>query len=85
VACIGEVCSELTEEGIIFAIAGAKGPLRDLLDRAGIKRQIGPDRFFPTLESAVEAMRSTLASSDRPVKAEAEDRAGSRKMTGRRR
>jgi SulP family sulfate permease len=84
-ACIGEVCNELTEKGIVFAIAQAKGPLRGLLDRTGIKQQIGPDRLFPTLESAVEAMRSTLASSDRPVKAEAEDRVGSRKMTRRRR
>ncbi len=80
-AALGEVCNELTEKSIFFAIAQAKGPLRDLLDRTGLKQQIGPDRLFPTLESAVEAMRSTLASSDRPVKADAEDRAGSRKMT----
>ena len=55
-ACIGEVCNELIEKGIAFAIAEAKGPLHALLDRTGLTQQIGSARLFPTLESAVEAL-----------------------------
>ncbi len=52
-AVLGEVCSELAEKGVGFAIAGAKEPLAYMLEKTGLKEQIGSDRLFPTLESAV--------------------------------
>jgi high affinity sulfate transporter 1 len=52
-AALDEVCNELGGKGIVFAIAGAKAPLRDMLDKTGLKQQLGSERLFPTLESAV--------------------------------
>jgi high affinity sulfate transporter 1 len=53
-ATIEEVRRELTEKGVALAIAGAKGPLRAMLDRTRLTQQIGSARLFPTLEAAVE-------------------------------
>jgi SulP family sulfate permease len=55
-AGLGEVGSELAEKGIVFAVAAAKGPVRAMLDRTGLTRQIGPERIFPTVGAAVKAM-----------------------------
>ncbi len=55
-AGLGEVCSELADRGVILAVAAAKGQVRWMLDRTGLTQQIGPQRLFPTLESAVRAM-----------------------------
>jgi len=52
-AALDEVINELGEKGIVFVIAGAKAPLRDMLDKTGLKQQLGADRLFQTLESAV--------------------------------
>ncbi len=61
VAGLGEVCAELTERGIVFAVAGVKSRVRRMLDRTGLTQQIGPARVFRTLESAVEAMAKVEA------------------------
>jgi len=53
-ASLEEVRHELADKGVVLAIAGAKGPLRVMLDRTGLAQQIGSARLFPTLESAVE-------------------------------
>jgi MFS superfamily sulfate permease-like transporter len=53
-ASLEEVRHELADKGVVLAIAGAKGPLRAMLDRTGITQQIGSARLFPTLESALE-------------------------------
>jgi high affinity sulfate transporter 1 len=52
-AALGDVCNELAGKGIDFAIAEAKGPLREMLEKTGLKQQIGSDRLFPTLDSAI--------------------------------
>jgi len=52
-AALGETCGELAEIGVGFAMAGAKGPLRAMLEKTGLNQQIGPDRLFPTLDAAV--------------------------------
>jgi high affinity sulfate transporter 1 len=56
-ASLAEVRNELAEKGVVFAMAAAKGPLRVMLERMGLTQQIGAARFFPTLESAVEALK----------------------------
>lgn len=57
VAILGEVAAEMERTGIVFAVAMAKSPVRSMLDRAGFIRQIGPDRIFASLESAVTALK----------------------------
>ena len=56
-ASLEELCAELEERGIVFAIAAAKAPVRLMLDRTGLTQQIGARRLFPTVESAVAALR----------------------------
>jgi MFS superfamily sulfate permease-like transporter len=56
-ATLEEVRNELAEKGVVFAIAAAKGPLRVMLERTGLTQQIGSAGFFPTVTSAVEALK----------------------------
>jgi high affinity sulfate transporter 1 len=56
VATLDEVRGELAGRGIGLAVAGAKAPLRLMLDRTGVAQQIGPERLFPTVGSAVAAL-----------------------------
>ena len=55
-ATLEEVVGELAEEGIVFAIAEAKGPVRLMLEKTGLKQKIGDRNIFSTLESAVVAL-----------------------------
>jgi len=55
-ASLDETRRDLSERGIVFAIAAAKGPVREMLDRTGLKQQIGDSHFFPTIESAIAAL-----------------------------
>jgi SulP family sulfate permease len=55
-ASLGELCDNLEDEGIAIAIAAAKAPVRDMLDKTGLAARIGPDRMFHTVELAVEAL-----------------------------
>ena len=52
---LGALNDELDADGIEFAFAELKDPVRDRLRRYGIETAIGPDRFFPTLGVAVAA------------------------------
>jgi high affinity sulfate transporter 1 len=54
-ASLDELRAELSERGIVLAIAAAKGPVRAMLDRTGLTQQIGATHLFPTVESAVAA------------------------------
>ena len=49
--------AELTERGIVFALARVKRDLLDDLDAYGLTESIGADRIFPTLPTAVGAYR----------------------------
>ena len=55
-ASLDEVCKALAERGILFAIAGARAPVRVMLDQTGVSQQIGAGCVFPTLQSAVQAL-----------------------------
>jgi MFS superfamily sulfate permease-like transporter len=58
-AVLDQVCDELEREGITVAVAAAKSPVRTMLERTRLAQRIGPDRMFPTVHSAVEALRKT--------------------------
>jgi STAS domain len=45
---------ELREEGVTLAFAEIKGPVKDRLGRYGLFHAVGPDRFFPTVGTAVD-------------------------------
>jgi sulfate permease, SulP family len=49
-----EVRSELAGKGIAFAVARAKGELREHLVRAGSLERIGAANFYPSIPSAVQ-------------------------------
>jgi high affinity sulfate transporter 1 len=55
-ASLDQVCGDLAAEGITTAVAAAKSHVRTILDRTGLTGRIGPDRMFPTVESAIEAL-----------------------------
>jgi SulP family sulfate permease len=45
---------ELQQRGIALKIAHANRPLRELLERTGLAREIGPESFFPSVHECVE-------------------------------
>ncbi|NOJ98338.1 sulfate permease [Corallococcus coralloides] len=50
-----KVRQELTDEGLVFAVAQARAPMRRMLKRSGLAARIGEDRLFPTVGAAVRA------------------------------
>jgi high affinity sulfate transporter 1 len=50
-----DLLSELRQEGVTLAFAELKGPVKDRLHRYGLFDAVGPDRFFPTIGTAVDA------------------------------
>lgn len=52
------LCRELEERGTVVALARVKQDLRAELAPSGLLEQIGEDRIFPTLPTAVEAFRA---------------------------
>ncbi len=61
VEAITELLEELDEQGIAVHVANAKGPVRDVLMRAGTYQQLG-DRIHDHVDDAVRA----LTPADRP-------------------
>jgi high affinity sulfate transporter 1 len=55
-ACLEDLVAELSRQGIDFAVARGNSVLRGILERTGLERKIGPERLYPTLESAVTAL-----------------------------
>jgi high affinity sulfate transporter 1 len=49
-----DLLSELRQEGITLAFAELKGPVKDRLRRYGLFDAVGPDRFYPTVGTAVD-------------------------------
>ena len=50
---VRELLDDLRDAGIRLCFAEMKGPVKDQLKRYGLFEEIGPDYFFPTIESAV--------------------------------
>jgi high affinity sulfate transporter 1 len=53
-----ELDEALTGQGVSLVFAELKDPVRMKMERYELTRSPAPDRFFPTLEAAVEAFRS---------------------------
>jgi len=59
-AILGELLAELRRQGVTLAFAELKGPVKDRLRRYGLYDQVGDDRFFPTVGTAVDGyLRAT--------------------------
>ncbi|MGW4755949.1 SulP family inorganic anion transporter [Streptomyces chartreusis] len=54
---LDEVRQELTDRGIVFALARVKQDLREDLQAYGLADSVGAERIFPTLPTAVAAYR----------------------------
>ncbi|MFE2943081.1 SulP family inorganic anion transporter [Streptomyces sp. NPDC059255] len=54
---VEELRREVTERGIVFAMARVKQDLRDQLDVYGLSESVGRELIFPTLPTAVAAYR----------------------------
>jgi MFS superfamily sulfate permease-like transporter len=50
-----DLLEEFGQEGVTLAFAELKGPVKDRLRRYGLYDAVGPDRFFPTVGTAVDA------------------------------
>ena len=57
VDALEDLRQELSDRGIVFAMAHTKMELRSDLARVGLLQRIGEDRFFPTLSTAVQGFR----------------------------
>jgi high affinity sulfate transporter 1 len=55
-ASLDQVCVDLKAQGITVAITEAKSTVRTMLEKTGLAAQIGPDRIFSTVKSAVETL-----------------------------
>jgi SulP family sulfate permease len=55
---LSELVDELSEGGIVFAVADADGHLRGELDGFGITEKIGPERIFASLQAARDAFHA---------------------------
>jgi high affinity sulfate transporter 1 len=58
---IGEVHDELAERGISLAFARTRSSIRGMLQRSGLEARLGPNRFFPSVRTGVEALTAVDA------------------------
>jgi high affinity sulfate transporter 1 len=54
-----ELHAELAGQGIVLAIARAKGLFRVMLDRSGVAEKIGKQHIFPTVHAGAQAFLAT--------------------------
>jgi sulfate permease, SulP family len=55
VDALARLHAELSDRGIVLAVARMKGPLRDLWQRTGLTAAIGEHHLFPTVRAGVRA------------------------------
>ncbi|WP_456427286.1 SulP family inorganic anion transporter [Rhodocaloribacter sp.] len=67
-----EIIEDAERRGIRFYFAGVKGPVMDVLKRAGIADRIGRDHFFMEVHDAVEAAEAALKDQPETPRAPAE-------------
>lgn len=69
---LDQLYHEVTDQGIVFALARVKQELADELRRTGFLDLVGAEHVFPTLPTAVEAFRHWEASGMPPARSERE-------------
>jgi len=57
VDALEEMMDNYQERGIRFLFAAMKGPVRDLIQRAGWEKKYGPIFQYPSLSHALEEVR----------------------------
>ena len=67
-----EIIEDAQRRGIRFYFSGVKGPVMDVLERAGIVDRIGRDHFFMEVHDAVEAAEADLNNQSQTPRAPAE-------------
>ncbi len=60
VHALRELVEDLQRRGIELFVSGMKGPVRDVLEKAGLVERIGHERFFLEVHEAVAAAERTL-------------------------
>ena len=61
-----KVIETCRRNGVALYLAGVKGPVKDVLDAAGLTDELGSDRFFLEVHDAVEAAEARAQRSDAP-------------------
>jgi MFS superfamily sulfate permease-like transporter len=55
-ASLSDLRDRLATSGIVLAVAGARSPVRAMLELTDVREEIGPEHIFPTVDSAVAAL-----------------------------
>jgi SulP family sulfate permease len=65
-----DVIETCRRNGVELYLAGVKGPVKDVLDVAGLSEELGEDRFFLEVHDAVEAAEAEV---EQPSETDAEE------------
>jgi len=77
VEALEEVIETCRRHGVTVLLAGVKGPVRDVLDDAGVSEDLGDDSFFLEVHAAVQRAESIAEESVDDGETEARERATS--------
>jgi len=77
VEALEEVIETCRRHGVTVLLAGVKGPVRDVLDDAGVSEDLGDDSFFLEVHAAVQRAESIAEESAGDGETEARERATS--------
>ena len=77
VEALEEVIETCRRHGVTVLLAGVKGPVRDVLDDAGVSNDLGVDNFFLEVHAAVQRAEAIAEESADDAEAEARERATS--------
>ncbi|MFC4060267.1 SulP family inorganic anion transporter [Planomonospora corallina] len=58
---LGELHRELADQGVTLTMARVKEPIRRIFQDTGMTELLGPENFFPTVRSGVQAFRERKA------------------------
>ena len=77
VEALEEVIETCRRHGVTVLLAGVKGPVRDVLDNAGVSEDLGDDSFFLEVHAAVQRAESIAEENADDGETEARERATS--------
>lgn len=63
---LAKIIETCRRNGVELYLAGVKGPVKDVLDDAGLTGKLGRDRFFLEVHDAVETAEASMSSSPSP-------------------
>lgn len=66
-AALSELHSEYERRGVVLCIAGAKGPVLDVMRRSGLYEKLGEKRFFFEVADAWDTLKKELSVNLAPV------------------